>query len=377
MRPKKKTIHIAILDVDVPVPNVYTTRGLYSTQFHSLLTAASSRLTQQTPSQETRIHTTAFDALGGQLPSFSSLTTTPIPTSHSNTNTGKEEEKERNEISPLSIPITAILITGSVASVYDPSLPWVPPIIDFVRTVYERYPHVKIFGSCFGHQLIAHALLSNPPPTKETSNSSRSDVRVECCPLGMEVGLERVQLNCGFVDAFPCLNNKQELKLQMIHGDWVSSSLLFTSEEGEEEEEEGEGKGEAPALPAPWLNVGSTDQCPIQGLYCPGRVLSYQGHFEFDSFVNRETCVEFGRRLGWKEEMVKRYVGAIGEVDGNGDDSKLAAEVVVRFLAGEDEGHTGTEKDLNRAPEKSIGVGEWVGGLIGGLIGQLVWSTKE
>ncbi|PWY83659.1 hypothetical protein BO94DRAFT_625262 [Aspergillus sclerotioniger CBS 115572] len=345
-----KNIHIAILDTDVPVPNVYYARGLYSTQFRTLLSAAASRINDQTccagqADEEIRVHTTAFDALGGQLPSLSSLSTSPTSTS----NDGNEED-----VNPLAIPISAILITGSVASVYDPTLKWVSPVVEFIRTVYERYPHVKIFGSCFGHQIVAQALLS----ASSCSTDGSGSVRVECCPVGMEVGLERVQLTKGFADAFPCLNGKKELRLQMVHGDWVSAS---------EEKEE--------VLPSPWMNVGSTAQCPIQGLYCPGRVLSYQGHFEFDSFVNRETCVEFGRRLGWKEDMIARYVLAIGEADGDEDDSKLAAEVVVRFLAGEDEVHS--VPGLDQTPASSLRVREWLGGLMG-LIGQLVSrSTKS
>lgn len=33
-------MHIAVLDTDVPVPAVYSTRGLYSIQFRTLLQAA-------------------------------------------------------------------------------------------------------------------------------------------------------------------------------------------------------------------------------------------------------------------------------------------------------------------------------------------------
>ncbi|RAK97446.1 type 1 glutamine amidotransferase [Aspergillus ibericus CBS 121593] len=346
-----RTIHIAILDTDVPVPTIYTTRGLYSTQFHALLAAATTRLNQHSSSEEEkeiRIHTTAYDAVGGHLPSFSSLLTTP---SHPPPN-----PKEEGAVNPLTIPISALLITGSAASVYDPTLPWIPPLIDFLRTVYENYPRVKLFGSCFGHQLIAYSLLS----TSSATGAKKGNVRVERCPLGMEIGLARVTLSSGFVDAFPCLKGTKEWRVQMVHGDWVASSLLSSEEGG----------GEGDALPAPWVNIGSTDQCPIQGLYAPGRVLSYQGHFEFDSVVNRETCVEFGRRLGWTEESLQQYVEAIGEVDGEGDDSKVAAEVVVRFLAGED------EPTEYLSPAEKAGLKEKLASTLS-LIGQLIsWSTR-
>jgi hypothetical protein len=66
-------------------------------------------------------------------------------------------------------------------------------------------------------------------------------------------------------------------------------------------------------------------------------VLTYQGHFEFDVFVNTETCLEFARRYGWDKTDVERYLGLIGKGRAKGtvenaDDSRAAAEVVVLFF---------------------------------------------
>lgn len=49
-----------------------------------------------------------------------------------------------------------ILITGSAASVRDPH-PWLLPAAELVRDAARR--GVPVLGLCFGHQLIAHALL--------------------------------------------------------------------------------------------------------------------------------------------------------------------------------------------------------------------------
>ena len=46
-----------------------------------------------------------------------------------------------------------ILITGSPAGVYDP-LPWIAPLLDFIRTAGDS----KMVGICFGHQAMAQAL---------------------------------------------------------------------------------------------------------------------------------------------------------------------------------------------------------------------------
>ncbi|GLA50691.1 hypothetical protein AnigIFM63604_006993 [Aspergillus niger] len=338
----QKHLHIAVLDTDAPVPNVYYARGLYSTQFRKLLRAAAGRIAaDEGRDEDIEIHTTAFDTLGGQLPSLASLSTQPTTL----------VTKVGEVINPLALPITGILITGSVASTYGAEYQsWVAPLLEFITTVYEQYPHVRIFGSCFGHQALADALLAG--------SASANEVKVGCCPYGKEAGLAQVELTEGFVDAFPCLRGKRTLRLQMIHGDWV------TVESSPEK-----------ALPSPWMNIGGTKPCPIQGLYCPGRVLSYQGHFEFDSFVNRETCVDFGGRLGWPKELIEQYVTAIGDVDGNGDDSKLAAEVLVRFFAGEDDAHS--KEGMGKARgEQSVGVGKLIGSLVEQLIGGNWWSSK-
>ena len=47
----------------------------------------------------------------------------------------------------------AYLLTGSPAGVYDP-LPWIPPLMDFIRSA----PQAKMIGVCFGHQVMAQAL---------------------------------------------------------------------------------------------------------------------------------------------------------------------------------------------------------------------------
>lgn len=47
----------------------------------------------------------------------------------------------------------AYLITGSPAGVYDP-LPWIPGLLDFIRTANDS----KMVGICFGHQAMAQAL---------------------------------------------------------------------------------------------------------------------------------------------------------------------------------------------------------------------------
>ncbi|PYH46483.1 type 1 glutamine amidotransferase [Aspergillus saccharolyticus JOP 1030-1] len=294
MTPPTKHLHIAILDTDVPVPTVYARRGLYSSQFRHLLRAAAATINNA----DYEIHTTAFDVVGGELPAYGSLYTTKSP-------------ETTDAVNPLSYPITGILITGSSAAAYATTLyPWIDPLTEFLRTVHAQYPAVRVFGSCFGHQLIARALLSsNPPKTDHVWDDGREAgpyVAVEPAPGGREVGLKTVTLFPEFVGRFPEAFARRRWEMQMIHGDHVR--ILRP-------------------LPQDWCVIGRSEECAVQGLYWPGQVLSYQGHFEFDAEVNRETCLEFARRENWSGEDVGRWVQAIGDGTQR-NDAEGAAEVV-------------------------------------------------
>jgi GMP synthase-like glutamine amidotransferase len=80
-------------------------------------------------------------------------------------------------------------------------------------------------------------------------------------------------------------------------------------------------------IPSSWSVLGSSAQCAIQGVMEPGRVLTLQGHFEFDQFVNRETIRHFGR--SWDRECLNTGL-KMAEHD---DDAELLAEMVVCFYS--------------------------------------------
>ncbi|KAL1997965.1 hypothetical protein VTN02DRAFT_296 [Thermoascus thermophilus] len=336
MTPHRPTtsIHIAVLDTDVPVPNVYAARGLYSSQFRVLLQAAAARLNARRSGAKLDIRTTAYDVVGGCLPPLERLRRGPRAEDGDG-----DGDRDR--------PIDALLITGSSAAAYAlDRYPWIAPLQGFIQTVYDGYPAVRIFGSCFGHQIVAQALLSRQNPRFAGSSSSSSSsscsisggggyVSVAACPQGYEIGIEPITLDPAFTVSFPELRTRLarpdgKLRLQLIHGDRVMPLSLSSQDDP---------SSASPGLPLPWLNVGSTAKSPIQGLYRPSRVLTLQGHFEFDAFVARETCREFARRGGWSDADVAAALERIGSSRGSGDDdAKVVAEMVVLFVAGEDGG---------------------------------------
>ncbi|CAG8051962.1 unnamed protein product [Penicillium olsonii] len=296
-------LHVAALDADVPCPAVYKERGLYSSIFRSLLQDAARRLnkTQEPHQNGLAVHVTAFDAVGGSLPPLETL----------------RRSKTEPHAGPLG-PIDAILITGSGFAAYE-NRPWVHQMQEFIQTVYNDYPDVKIFGSCFGHQIVAHALLSR-------GIEANSTYHTEHWPAGYEMGIHPITLDPEFTARFPPLARATPFRIQLIHGDQVVPTPAALA-------------AGPVSLPAPWLNIGRSAQCAVQGLYNPGRVLTFQGHFEFDTWTNTETMQEFARRGSWPAEDVISYLEQIhrsavpGEEDD--DDAKAAAEAVLLFLAGD------------------------------------------
>lgn len=326
------SIHVAVLDTDVPCPAVYAKRGLYSSQFRKLLESAAGRLNNKNILQNgpLSVHITAFDAVGGTLPPLECLRTTPYtPT-------------EPQRPAPFS-PIDAILLTGSAASAYDTD-PWIKTLATYIQTVYTNYPLIKLFGSCFGHQLLAQTLLSAPagPSTFHVEPSS-----------AFELGIQPITLTKSFMDHFPVLDSER-FRIQLIHGDVVvpTPSAIAT---------------QSVTLPSPWMNMGSSDACDIQGLYCPGRVLSFQGHFEFDVVSNRDLCYSFGKRLQWGDERVAEYVKeierGIGEGSEDYDEARVAAEVVMLFFAGEDGERVSVQGEALKVSQ-GLGVGVPVNGML-------------
>lgn len=246
--------------------------------------------------------------MGGVLPPLNRLRT-----SENNNHNSENKELDDQDI------IDGILITGSANTSYKKDTkPWIANLEVYIREVYAKFPAVKMFGSCFGHQIIAQALFPGV-------------LHVEHCPLGYEFGIVPITLDDAFNESFSHIadslrqRNQQWFRLQLVHGDRVVPV----------------NNAYEVKLPSPWFNLGSTDKCPIHGLYNPRRVMTYQGHFEFDAFVNRESCMEFGRRLGWDKDAVEGLVQQInvalpaaGEGKEEEDDSKAAAEAVVLLFAG-------------------------------------------
>lgn len=65
------------------------------------------------------------------------------------------------QIYPKDDVYDAMIITGAVATAYEydqPGQEWIKKLIEYVRYIATEKPRIKIFGVCFGHQVIALAM---------------------------------------------------------------------------------------------------------------------------------------------------------------------------------------------------------------------------
>ncbi|KAH7402953.1 class I glutamine amidotransferase-like protein [Pyrenochaeta sp. MPI-SDFR-AT-0127] len=261
------TIRICMFNADVPVPIVHAQKAsTYGRIFHQILAAAGRQILPNTI-----IESIDYDVMKGEFPA--SLA-----------------------------DVDAIFVSGSAYSTYDDK-EWIRRLDDYIFGVYCSHSKVKIFGSCFGHQLICQSLLK------------RFGVKIEADPKGWEIGVKEIALHERFRHMLgknsKCLASQsipKKMRLQFVHHDHV----VIPNPE---------------ILPSSWVMLGSTQHCAVQGVYEPGRILTFQGHFEFDRLVNSETIKFFFPT--WAPEVLKETLEAIDSED----DAISAAEIVLRFLA--------------------------------------------
>lgn len=298
-----RCLRVAMLNADTSVPNVYADLGTFGDILHRKILAAAER---------------AYDGLS-------------IVHSVYNVVTGEY---------PVSLDDwDAVFITASAASSYDKEA-WIRRLEEYVVMVYQRHPGIKLFGSCFGHHIICQALLKD------------HGVRVGKRPSGWEIGVSPVEFTNEFREAYAHIGSKT-----------VKNSCLRLPNRLPTPESESEDDGDKTpcffdggarmvpksaylefvhadevvlpssdfSLPDPWTLLGSTDHCKVPGIYQPARVLTLQGHFEFDTFKSQETMRIFGANevASPQPEIIPEAVKAPrSECDG----PEAVVDILLQFL---------------------------------------------
>ncbi|KAJ5434611.1 hypothetical protein N7491_005206 [Penicillium cf. griseofulvum] len=135
--------------------------------------------------------------------------------------------------------VDAVLLTGSKHDAWADDQ-W---ICDLTRNIRETVlTHKKpVIGICFGHQILARALGAQVGRNK----------------AGWEVSVEKLTLT----EAGKELFGKDTLSIQQMHRD-----IVFDA-------------------PAGCTNLATSPKCEVQGLYLAKRVLSVQGHPEYNEGI--------------------------------------------------------------------------------------------
>lgn len=284
---KPRLIRIAVFECLELADNIAQARGQFNDVFATWLHRTSLSYNEQRPlSEQVQIETTAYRVIEGQYP-------------------------------PSLDGIDAIIVSGSTASAYDQD-PWIVRLAEYLRgrrkiqfleqraqmaniklytDVYTHDQRVRLFGGCFGHQLMVQTLLRD------------SSGFVEKSPEGWEIGVHQVTLNPKFKAHFPVLQGVSDISCQFLHADHAVLDEACMAADG-------------------WVRVGASPLCGVQGVYKPGKVLTFQGHPEFDGFLNEQGVRNLEKSGVLNGDEVKTALDWIHR----DDDAILHGEVVIDFM---------------------------------------------
>ncbi|WRT70804.1 uncharacterized protein IL334_007803 [Kwoniella shivajii] len=133
----KRTMRIALLINDTPVPAVIQEDGTYLDIYRRWLLQSLSTYPDVAVAKNTELIMDGYDVVDkGEYPAEEKL----LAGSHDG--------------------YDAIVLTGSKHTAHDSTNPFIPPLISFIRrlTSSPQHSHLKFIGICFGHQIISLAL---------------------------------------------------------------------------------------------------------------------------------------------------------------------------------------------------------------------------
>ncbi|KAM0817501.1 putative Glutamine amidotransferase domain-containing protein [Seiridium cardinale] len=260
-----RLVRVAVFECLELADNIAQSRGQFRDVFTAWLQkAAVSYNSRRRPSEQVRIETTGWNVAQGRYP-------------------------------PSLNGTDAIIVSGSTASAYD-QFPWIFRLAEYLKDVYTHNQHVRLFGGCFGHQLMVQTLLGD------------RGAFVEKSPNGWEIGVHDVALNPKFRAHFPILRDVSELSCQFLHAD---EAVLDESQ-----------------LKDGWLRIGASRLCDVQGVYKPRKVLTFQGHPEFDDFLNEHGVRNLEKSAVLSKKQVDDSLRQIRQED----DAILHGEILIDFI---------------------------------------------
>ncbi|KAF2083702.1 class I glutamine amidotransferase-like protein [Saccharata proteae CBS 121410] len=135
--------------------------------------------------------------------------------------------------------VDAVLLTGSKHNSFDDK-PWILKLVEFTKQVLAQR-RARVIGICFGHQIIGRAL----------------GVKVDRSDEGWETSVLPMQLT----EKGRQLFGQESINIHQMHRDIVYS------------------------YPAEVEPLGHSPRCSVQGMYAQGRLMTVQGHPEFNKDI--------------------------------------------------------------------------------------------
>jgi len=164
--------------------------------------------------------------------------------------------------------------------------PWIVRLVDFTKKVLAQN-RVRLIGVCFGHQIIGRAL----------------GAKVDRSPIGWEISVSPVKLSTKGEELF----GQKDLAINQMHRDIV--------------------------FPFPYEKegielLGSSERCEVQGMYQQGRLLTVQGHPEFNEAIMAEILEARHANGVFDDNMFEEGRSRVGRRQ----DGVVVAQAFLRFL---------------------------------------------
>ncbi|KAJ6005764.1 hypothetical protein N7451_003708 [Penicillium sp. IBT 35674x] len=163
--------------------------------------------------------------------------------------------------------IDAVLLTGSKFSPYDDE-PWINRLLEFLHEVLAQ-GRVRIVAACFGHQIVGRAL----------------GAKVGRHEKGWEIAVCEIDLTDKGKEVF----GLEKIRVQESHQDAVLS------------------------CPPGVTVLGSSPHCEVQVLYAPRRLLTVQGHPEYNKDALVEIISHHARKGTFSENQTQEALSRAGK----------------------------------------------------------------
>lgn len=189
----------------------------------------------------------------------------------------------KQQIYPPSLDnIDGVLISGSKASPFEDE-PWILKLVEYVKQILAQ-DRVRIVGVCFGHQIVGRAL----------------DVPVGRSSAGWELSVTDLELTDVGKEVF----GQDKLAIHQLHRDVVAT------------------------YPEGVVPLAHTDKCLNHAMYIPRRVITIQGHPEYNDEILGEILVARNKSGIIDDESFKSAMARLK----NKHDGVLVARAFLKFL---------------------------------------------